>query len=141
MNWDRIHTIVLTFTLAFILAMLLMVDRPIHAQVPHGTASEEVPRGTIDGVNTTFTLNFQPAPWGSIHVYVNGARRQRHVDYELTGPNHTLIVFQPSPLVPSGIPNLDGPDNPARQWQGALIRPWGSGIPQPGDIVLADYTY
>jgi hypothetical protein len=83
----------------------------IHAQAPHGTASEEAPRGVIDGTNTIFTLNFQPAPWGSIHVYRNGLRQQRNNDFTLGGPNHTQVIFN-------------------------LIA-----TPQPGDILLADYTY
>jgi hypothetical protein len=81
----------------------------IHAQPPHGTASEEVPRGAVDGVNFTYILTFQPAPWGSLHVFRNGLRQMRHLDYELGGPNHTQVIF-------------------------VLI-------PQPGDILLADYTY
>jgi hypothetical protein len=81
------------------------------SQAPHGTASEEVPRGVIDGTNTTFTLNFQPAPWGSIHVFRNGLRQQRNNDFTLGGPNHTQVIFN-------------------------LIA-----APQPGDILLADYTY
>jgi hypothetical protein len=83
----------------------------LYAQAPHGTASEEVPRGVIDGTNTTFTLNFQPAPWGSIHVFRNGLRQQRNNDFALGGPNHTQVIFN-------------------------LIA-----TPQPGDILLADYTY
>ncbi len=83
----------------------------LHAQAPHGTASEEVPRGVIDGTNTTFTLNFQPAPWGSIHVFRNGLRQQRNNDFTLGGPNHTQVIFN-------------------------VIS-----TPQPGDILLADYTY
>jgi hypothetical protein len=118
MNWDRIHSIILAVTFAFIFTI---VGIEIHAQAPHGTASEEVPRGVIDGVNTTFTLNFQPAPWGSIHVYRNGVRQMRHTDYELGGPNHTQIIFTPIPIVPPGTGIL--------------------GVPQPGDILLADYTY
>ncbi len=94
------------------------------AQTPHGTTSEEVPRGAIDGVNASFTLNFQPAPWGSIHVYRNGMRLKRVVqsgpallpgDYTLGGPNHMQIIFQPACLP--------------------------SCIPQPTDTLLADYTY
>lgn len=91
----------------------------VSAQAPHGTASEEVPRGTIDGINATFTLNFQPAPWGSIHIFRNGIRMQRGNpsggDYILGGPNHMQIIFQPA-CIPSC-------------------------IPQPGDTLLADYTY
>ncbi len=91
------------------------IDIIVHAQVPHGTASEEVPRGVIDGVNATFTLNFQPAPWGSIHLFRNGMRVQRNNDYTLGGSNHMQVIFSPS-------------CNP-------------SCIPQPGDTLLADYTY
>ncbi len=101
-----------------ILATISIVAIPTHAQTPHGTASEEVPRGVIDGLNATFTLNFQPAPWGSIHVFRNGLRQMRHADFELGGLNHTQIIFNPiSQECPLGC------------------------IPQPGDRLLADYTY
>jgi hypothetical protein len=113
---EYVILIVLLFTAAFCTLIL-----PIHAQAPHGTASEEVPRGVIDGTNVTFTLNFQPAPWGSIHVYRNGLRQMRHTDFELGGLNHTQILFIPIPVVPPGTGIL--------------------GVPQPGDILLADYTY
>lgn len=91
--------------------LVFIAVKDIVAQIPHGTASEEVPRGAIDGVNTAFTLNFQPAPWGSIHVYRNGLRQQRHFDYELGGLNHTQVIF------------------------GTIA------TPQPGDTIVADYTY
>ena len=98
-------------TLSLTACSLILYGVSLLAQAPHGTQSEEVPRGTIDGVNATFTLDFQPAPWGSIHVYRNGARLQRNNDYTLGGPNHLQIIFNPP------------------------------GIPQPGDTVFADYTY
>lgn len=96
-----------------VLFAFLLTPEGIHliAQAPHGTASEEVPRGVIDGTNVTFTLNFQPAPWGSIHVFRNGLRQQRNNDFTLGGPNHTQVIFN-------------------------VIS-----APQPGDILLADYTY
>ncbi len=93
------------------LAIFLAILISLPAQAPHGTASEEVPRGLIDGTNTTFTLNFQPAPWGSIHIFRNGLRQQRNNDFTLGGLNHTQVIFN-------------------------VIA-----IPQPGDILLADYTY
>lgn len=110
--------------LAFFLLFLSVLSIGVlgtNAQAPHGTASEETPRGAIDGVNSSFTLNFQPAPFSSIHVYRNGLRQQRNLDYLLTGPNHMQIVFQPIPVQPPGtIPMV---------------------VPQPGDSLLADYTY
>ncbi len=115
-NWIRIRNANSAIVIA--LAAVALV---IHAQTPHGTASEEVPRGVIDGVNTIFQLNFQPAPWASIHVFRNGLRQMRHTDFELAGPNHTQIIFIPVPVAPPGTGIL--------------------GIPQPGDTLLADYTY
>ncbi len=114
-----IITGLLFYTGSFVLGMYRMHDAM--AQAPHGIQSEEVPRGAIDGVNSSFALNFQPAPFGSLHVFRNGLRQKRNLDYILTGPNHMQIVFQPLPVVPPGT--------------------IGQVIPQPGDILLADYTY
>ncbi len=96
----------------FAVVGLLLIISGLIAQAPHGTASEEVPRGVIDGANATFTLNFQPAPWGSIHVFRNGLRQWRNADYILTGPNHMQIIFTSTCC-----------------------------IPQVGDRLLVDYTY
>lgn len=103
----------------FVSVLVIGIDtiRPaVHAQA-HGTASEEVPRGAIDGINTVFTLNFQPAPWASIHVYLNGLRLHRNYDYVLGGPNMEQIQFAP----PATAPTIN--------------------IPLPGDLLLVDYTY
>jgi hypothetical protein len=101
------------FTITFVLIVLATIGllAILPAQAPHGTASEEVPRGAIDGVNPSFTLNFQPAPWGSIHVYRNGLRQMRNFDYILGGLNHTQVIFVPI------------------------------ATPQPGDVLLVDYTF
>ena|SRR5271166_4425780 len=87
------------------------------AQAAHGTSSGEHPRGTMDGVNTTFQLNFQPAPWGSIHCYLNGLRLDRNYDFVLGGPNMSQIQF----ALPATAPTIV--------------------IPQPGDVLVVDYTY
>ena len=88
----------------------------VHAQA-HGTSSGEHPRGTMDGINTTFQLNFQPAPWGSIHVFLNGLRLDRNLDFVLGGPNMSQIQF----ALPATAPTIV--------------------IPQPGDVLVVDYTY
>jgi hypothetical protein len=110
----------------------------VHAQVPHGTMYEETPTGILDGLNTVFTIAHQPAPWSSIKLYRNGLRQRRWspsqplppvcvapgcCDYNLdtSNWNATKIVFIPIPIVPPG--------------SGM------SGTPQPGDILLVDYTY
>ena|SRR5215813_2467063 len=86
-------------------------------QAPHGISSEEVPSGVLDGANSTFTLSFQPLPWSSLHLYRNGLRLKRGLDYVLSGQNHNQVVFCN--------PCADG----------------SSGIPLPGDVIVADYTY
>jgi hypothetical protein len=103
------------------IGLIIIVSQLLFAQSPHGIVSEETPRGAIDGVNSSFTLNFQPAPFSSIHLFRNGLRQQRNVDYILSGPNHMQIVFNPLPVQPPGTVGLI--------------------IPIPGDSLLADYTY
>jgi hypothetical protein len=102
--------------ITFVLMCIATITMDLIAQAPHGTQSEEVPRGVIDGTNTTFTLNFQPAPWGSIHVFRNGLRMQRNLDYLLGGTNHTQVIFS----TPACVSNC---------------------VPQAGDTIVVDYTY
>ncbi len=51
----------------------------------------EVPGGTIDGNNTTFTLANVPNPAASLALFRNGMAQQASVDYTLTG---STIQFQ-----------------------------------------------
>jgi hypothetical protein len=51
----------------------------------------EVPGGTIDGNNTTFTLANLPSPAASLALFRNGMAQQPSVDYTLTG---STIQFQ-----------------------------------------------
>jgi hypothetical protein len=123
---------------AFIGIAILVVNLTVQAQVPHGTMSEERPAGVLDGINTIFQIAHQPAPWASIKLWRNGVRQYRCsppvvlpatcippgcCDYNLdtSNWNATKIVFVPIPVVPPGSGTM--------------------GIPQPGDILLVDYTY
>ncbi|HLN03303.1 MAG TPA: hypothetical protein VK335_28685 [Bryobacteraceae bacterium] len=45
----------------------------------------EVPGGTIDGNNTTFTLANSPSPAASLALFRNGMAQKASVDYTLTG--------------------------------------------------------
>lgn len=116
---DR-HKILFLATLLTITGLLGLYETvychglTVHAQ-SHGTASEEVPRGVIDGTNATFQLNFQPLPFASLHVFRNGLRLRRGVDYTLGGQFFESVIFTPGCSV--------------------------SCIPQVGDGLLADYTY
>jgi len=52
----------------------------------------EVPSGTINGSNVTFTLAGTPSPAGSLTVYLNGARLKVTEDYTLSGVTLTMVV-------------------------------------------------
>lgn len=60
--------------------------------------SEEIPSGTINGSNNTFTLAHTPTS-GTLHLFLNGSRRQQESgvninDFNLTG---TTITFDVAP--------------------------------------------
>lgn len=52
---------------------------------------EEIPGGTKDGVNTTFTIAHTPMT-GSTKLYVRGLRLQLGVDYSIAGTNITILT-------------------------------------------------
>lgn len=47
-------------------------------------ADGEVPVGTVNGVNTTFTLASTPSPAGSLELYRNGLLMRQGSDYQIT---------------------------------------------------------
>jgi hypothetical protein len=53
----------------------------------------EIPTGTINGSNTTFTLAFTPSPATSLELYLNGLRMDQGVDYTISG---SIISFIPA---------------------------------------------
>jgi hypothetical protein len=53
-----------------------------------GFIDAETPAGTMNGSNTTFTLNQAPNPAASLAVYRNGIRQQQGLDY--TGSANTI---------------------------------------------------
>jgi len=58
----------------------------------------EVPAGTVNGVNTGFTLANSPAPISSLTLFRNGLLQRLGTDYTLSGPS---ITFAPG-SVPQG---------------------------------------
>jgi hypothetical protein len=54
---------------------------------------QEVPGGTVNGSNTSFTLSQAPNPVASLSLYRNGVLQTLIVDYTLSG---TAIVFVPA---------------------------------------------
>ena len=53
----------------------------------------EIPSGTVNGVNATFTLAHSPSPAASLNLFVNGLRfRAGGVDYTLVGATITFVT-------------------------------------------------
>lgn len=60
--------------------------------IPRTTdVDDETPTGTIDGSNTTFTLNYTPIN-GSIKVFRGGARQTVTEDYTISGTTITFLI-------------------------------------------------
>ncbi len=53
-------------------------------------ADSEIPGGTINGANTSFTLANSPSPVLSLRLYKNGMLLQQNADYTLSGANITF---------------------------------------------------
>lgn len=60
---------------------------------------DETPVGTIDGINTTFTIKNPPNPVSSLKVYLNGQRMRTTEDYTFSGNTITFITAPPSTSV------------------------------------------
>ena len=56
---------------------------------------EEIPTGTLNGVNKIFTLSFTPNPTGSLFLFLNGVLQVISVDYTVTG---STITFTAAPV-------------------------------------------
>lgn len=52
----------------------------------------ETPGGSVNGVNTTFSLINPPNPSTSLHLYLNGVRIRPTLDYTLSGSTITMLT-------------------------------------------------
>ena len=69
-------------------AELLVIQAIVNGTFFH---HNEIPSGTMDGVNTTFTLISAPNPTASLEVKLNGGYLKPGVGYTLLGVNITMI--------------------------------------------------
>jgi len=61
----------------------------------------EAPTGSVDGINSTFTLASAPLPASSLQIYRNGVLQKANVDYAISA---NIIIFWPfSTPVPGDI--------------------------------------
>ena len=76
--------------------------------------ARETPAGTLDGVNTSFTLAFAPSSQCSVDIYRNGLLLTAQQDYTINGQTITFLTVGPNNL---------------------------SAVPQPGDILNGKYCH
>jgi len=71
---------------------LLLASYRITVGLPGvGFVDAEVPSGTVNGSNATFTLSQIPTPAASVSVYRNGLRLASSVDYNISGNTITFL--------------------------------------------------
>lgn len=62
-------------------------------------SDSELPTGSINGSNATFTLAYVASPPSSLQLYLNGLRMDQNVDYTISG---TTITFVPASVPQTG---------------------------------------
>ena len=81
---------------------------PIGPQGPAGSgvnySDAEVPGGTVNGVNATFTLAAAPSPAVSLLLHRNGLLQTAGIDYTLSGNTITFLTG----AIPQSTPTPDG---------------------------------
>jgi hypothetical protein len=55
-------------------------------------ADGETPAGTLDGINSTFGLQYAPNPASSLNLHRNGVALKAGVDYTLTGSTISFVA-------------------------------------------------
>lgn len=71
---------------------ILLASYRLSVSIPGvGFVDQQTPSGTVNGVNTTFTLSQTPSPTASLYVYRNGVLQTPGVDYTLSGDVITFM--------------------------------------------------
>lgn len=71
----------------------LLTSNP--AGLPTAFVDAEVPTGTVDGTNATFTLANPPVPMASLALYRNGILQKPSIDFTLSGTTVTFTATVP----------------------------------------------
>lgn len=66
--------------------------KAITAATTYTLVDNEVPAGTVDGTNKTFTLAASPNPSTSLHLFLNGVRQTPTTDYSISGSTITMVA-------------------------------------------------
>ena len=62
--------------------------------------TQETPSGDIDGVNTTYTITYEPLETDAVQVFKNGIVQRLTDDYTFSG---TTVTFVDAPATASDI--------------------------------------
>jgi len=57
---------------------------------------DDIPTGTVNGVNKVFVLNYSPNPINSLKVFMNGQKLKKDEDYSLVGRSITFNTAPPA---------------------------------------------
>jgi len=63
----------------------------------------EVPSGTVNGSNVTFTITHQPTEVMAVEVFVNGLRKRYTTDFTIAGTLNKTITFTTAPVTDSNV--------------------------------------
>src|SRR5947209_18696201 len=76
-----------------VLIVAALAAAGLFAQIPSANTQiyGEVPAGTIDSVNITFTLNYAPTIPTGVTIYRNGMRQVIGTDYNIAGKTITFL--------------------------------------------------
>lgn len=109
-----------------------------------GFVDSEVPSGTIDGTNATFTLTATPNPASSLQLFRNGLLLKQGLDYSLSGnviqfvstavpqPGDTLLAHYRKDATATAIYGFVDAETPQGAIDGVNARFTLSSAPNPG---------
>lgn len=54
--------------------------------------AQEIPSGTVNGINTTFTMAYTPDDATSVQVFIDGLKQAYAVDFTVSGTTITMTT-------------------------------------------------
>jgi hypothetical protein len=54
--------------------------------------NKEIPSGTVNGSNTSFTISFAPTSSDSLTLFIDGIAKELTTDYSISGTTITMVV-------------------------------------------------
>jgi hypothetical protein len=65
----------------------------VFTQVPVGASLiQEVPSGTVNGSNQSFTISYSPVSTASVMLYLDGMLQKQTTDYTISGSSISIVT-------------------------------------------------